>query len=251
MGFSMDDDDETLMDPQFDEFDLWERAAAASVSLQGKEHAVPELQKLFLEEIHGEVDANVAALKALKRLMASGRSPQGETPGAKASVQTLPMASKDADASHKSKVAKMRLQTLFQQELDKGSNDPNEAAAAALLLLRKTRAKATQISPPSTPTKDQKDRKEAMLALRRHFVEERSNDPKDPNEAAAKLLLQLAKARPVSSHTTDKTGRKQAMAELQTFFEEENNQGDAKDPNAAAVKVLMRLAKARQSSSRP
>lgn len=197
-GMDDDDDEDEAMNPEYDEFDAWERTVSTVTRNCAKGETVTTLQKLFLEELNSGGDTNDAAARALKRLAALAeqheqtRSVENEcgTVAKNISAQLAPVSSSTKETppavpaadTAKRQQALLALRKLFLQELNAGGDDASGAAAIAVRRLAKPDVQAVKVC----------KRQEALLALQR--LEEMNAGGDDASGAAAIALRRLVKS---------------------------------------------------------
>lgn len=264
------DEDGDLVEPLYDEFDMWEQQQIVGNKAQSpKLDQISAFQKIFLEELSKDHDTNRAAANALRRFHASPPSvPRSETPETNAvtflsmSEENEQMVDHDLDEfdlwqcrqnsevtsrSEEQKDAISSFQKLFLEELA-GSKDRAGAAANALMKLFPSRQVApadmretTEAPSPIETSGEQTMKERAAKSLHALYSEEfeKSGDANVAAVAAIQRLAEQSRQRKKHSTSCSEKGRAGALSALKKMLA--NEVANDSDINGSVARALMRL----------
>eukprot|EP00930_Biecheleria_cincta_P093566 TRINITY_DN83_c0_g1_i1.p1 TRINITY_DN83_c0_g1~~TRINITY_DN83_c0_g1_i1.p1 ORF type:complete len:269 (-),score=97.88 TRINITY_DN83_c0_g1_i1:75-881(-) len=244
-----DDDDAVGLDPDLDEFDLWNHqqlGGAGASGIGGSRQMVSALQRIFLDHLKSEGDMNAAAAKALLQLKASSCFSDETASEPEIIPATTYMSLCDDEAEMTNDVqldefdmwqqqqaisadslpddrrqVMTQLQSMFLDELH-GNGDINAAAAGALKRLRAAGSPPQQHEvQPQQNNSEHARRAAAAAGFQKLFMEELKKSG-DANAAVAQALRKM----------------KQKAVFQKVFSEELQKSGDA---NAAVAQALRRV----------
>lgn len=241
-----DDDDAVGLDPDLDEFDLWnhQQLGAGASGMDESRQMVSALQRIFLDHLKSEGDLNAAAAKALLQLKASRcfsdeMASESEIPATTymslcdgevevttdVQLDEFDMWQQQQTISAESlsddrRQVMTQLQSMFLDELN-GNSDINAAAALALKRLRVTGSPPQQRDRDEVQEKSEHARRAAAAGFQKVFMEELKKSG-DANAAVAQALRKM----------------KQKAVFQKVFSEELQKSGDA---NAAVAQALRRV----------
>jgi len=245
-----DDDEAVGLDPDLDEFDLWnhQQLGAGASGMDESRQMVSTLQRIFLDHLKSEGDMNAAAAKALLQLKASicFSGEMVTEPEIIPSTAYMSLCDDEAEMTMDVQLDEFdmwqqqqavsadslpddrrqvmtQLQSMFLDELN-GNNDLNAAAAVALKRLRAAGSLPQQHvchEVQQQQNKFEHSRRAAAAGFQQVFMEELKKNG-DANAAVAQALRKM----------------KQKAVFQKVFSEELQKSGDA---NAAVAQALRRV----------
>lgn len=269
-----EDEDDDLVAPQFDEFDMWEQQQSSVGHRGSRIDQISEFQKLFLDELNVDGDVNRAAAKALQRFASLPAVTSTADRPAASAVQVLSMndesdecvvdhdvdefdlwncrqRSELACRTEGEKEAINSFQKMFLEELS-GEHDRAGAAANALMRLLPSRQLATtgessktEDSPTSAETSKQAskstDKQRAAKVLQAFYSEElaKCGDANLAAVAAFGRLNDQARRQRARSTGITEMNRNKALGALKQMLATEVDNTD--DINGSVAKALLRL----------